>query len=157
MQYLGDGKPGPGRLTAETVKVTPFFGARETVLPLLLAWRQPREDGWGKDRPLKLDGAEYARGLAVRSRTELTYRLRGKFRRLVAVVGIDDQVDAGHVRLIIRGDDKTLFDQPVAWNHEPLELDLDVSGVSRLSVLVDFGEDNDRSDFLDLCEARVIK
>jgi len=95
----------------------------------------------------------------------MVYRLRGQYSRLVGVIGIDQQQikdarvpGAGHVQLVIQGDDRTLFEGPVSWQDEqPLELEIDVANVSRLTVLVDYGEGIDRSDFVDLCELRVIK
>ena len=37
------------------------------------------------------------------------------------------------------------------------QLELDIVGVRRLAILVDFGKDQDVADHFDLCEAQVIK
>ena len=48
--------------------------------------------------------------------------------------------------------------RPAARGSEPAKpLDLDVSGVRRLTILVDFGENLDTADHLDLAEARLVK
>lgn len=148
--FLSDLKP-------ESVRWTPFFGTADN-LPALAEFFAPRQDRALEPRPLKLAGKEYAKGLALHSRTEVTYRLARPFRRLAAVAGIDDRVrPGGHVQLVIRGDDKVLFDEMIAGTDPPKALDLDIAGVRRITVLVDFGKDLDVGDHLNLCEARVIQ
>jgi NPCBM/NEW2 domain-containing protein len=148
--YLSEMEP-------EAVDWTPYFGPADNVQSLAkFLW--PREDRSLDSGPLQLDGRPYERGLAIHSRTRLTYRLRGDFRRFKATAGIDDSVrPAGHVRLVIHGDGRVLFEADVAGTDAPKLLDLDVSGVRRLMILVDFGENLDTADHLDLCEARVVK
>jgi hypothetical protein len=58
---------------------------------------------------------------------------------------------------VIRGDDRVLLDQVIKGSDPPLEIDLDIVGVRRLAILVDFGDNQDIADHLDLCEARVVK
>ncbi len=148
--FLSDLKP-------ESVAWTPFFGTAEK-LPAVAEFFAPRQDRALDPRPLKLGDKQYTKGLAVHSRTQLVYRLPSRFRRFVATVGIDDAVrPRGNVQLVIRGDDRVLLDEKITGSDPPKELDLDVVGVRRLSILVDFGEDLDVADHLDLCEARVIK
>ena len=148
--YLSEMEP-------EAVDWTPYFGPTDNVESLAkFLW--PREDRSLDSGPLQLDGRPYERGLAIHSRTRLTYRLAGDFRRFKATAGIDDSVrPAGHVRLVIHGDGRVLFEADVAGTDAPKLLDLDVSGVRRLVILVDFGENLDTADHLDLCEARVVK
>ena len=144
-------------LEPETVDWTAYFGPTDNVESLAkFLW--PRKDRSLDSGPLQLDGRPYERGLAIHSRTRLTYRLAGGFRRFKATAGIDDSVrPAGHVRLVIHGDGRMLFEADVAGTDAPKLLDLDVSGVRRLVILVDFGENLDTADHLDLCEARVVK
>ena len=62
-------------------------------------------------KSLRTHGQEFHKGMAMRSRTELAWTLPGKFSRLEAVAGIDDDVrPLGSVRLQITGDGKSLFD-----------------------------------------------
>ena len=78
----------------------------------------PRFDRGFDSRPLRLGGVDYRKGLALHSRTELVYRLPERFSRFLAVAGIADAVrPGGKVRLVVRGDDKVLFEaelQPAA-------------------------------------------
>lgn len=156
LQYLGDPR-GVGDLIPESSAWIPYFGRGRESEQILFRPRANR--GFKQGDPLRLGGESYARGLWIHSRTELVYRLRGQFRRLVTLAGIDDTMrgKGGHVHLVITGDDKTLFEKDITDQDEPLPLDLDVSGVNRLTILVDFGENSDIADHLVLCDVRVIK
>lgn len=121
---------------------------------------EPRKDRSFDGGPLRLGGQSYAKGLALKSRTLLVYRTAGKYSRFETIAGIDAGVaPLGHVRLTIRGDDKPqpLFEADIAGGDAPLPISLNISGVRKLSIEVDFGQGGDVSDYLDLCEARVIQ
>ncbi len=108
---------------------------------------------------LKLDKT-YSRGLWIHSKTELTYRISRKYRRFQAIIGIDRNLTnyrQGHVRLVIRGDNKILFEQDVKGTDKPKAIDLSVEDVLDLTILVDFGPNGDHCDHLDLINAKVLK
>lgn len=148
--FLSDLKP-------ESVVFMPFFGTDDP-LPLLAKFFGLREDGNLRSGPLQLGKTKYEKGLALHSRTRVVYRLPGRFRRFRATVGIDDGArPEGNVRLIISGDDRTLLQTTVTGADPPRPIDLDLSGVRRLAILADYGEDMDVADHLDLCEARILK
>ena len=148
--YLSDLKP-------ESVTWTPFFGTAKT-LPSMEQFFMPRKDRNFESNPLQVAGTEYEKGLAIRSRTEMVYRLPGSFSRLKAIAGIDDTVrPQGNVRLVIRGDNNVLLDTPIAGTDAPKPIDLDLTGVRKLSILVDFGNRAGIGDHLDLCNARITK
>ena len=148
--YLSDLKP-------DSIAWTPYFGAREP-LPALKQFYAPRFDR-GFDSPmLRLGGVEYRKGMAMHSRTELVYRLPERFSHFLAVAGIADAVrPAGKVRLVVRGDDKVVFEANFAGSDAPRSIDVDVTGVRRLTVVVDFVDGLSRGDQLLLCNARVSK
>lgn len=144
-------------LSPEVRQWTPYFGANRD-LDAVVRFFAPKTDQGLYSGPMELDGKTYTKGLAMRSRTRLVYRLPDKFRRFKATVGIDDRVrPRGNARLVISGDDRVLFEATVAGKEPPLPVDLDLTGVHRLSILVDYGDDLDVSDHVDLCEARVLK
>jgi hypothetical protein len=148
--YLSD-------LAPEATDWVPYFGAGKE-LPTQVALFAPRMDRSLEAGPLQLDKTRYAKGLALHSRTTLVYRLPDRYARFSAVVGIDDAVrPQGNVRLVIRGDDRPLLEAVVTGSDPPRHVDFDVSGVRRLTILVDFGDDFDVGDHLDLCEARLVK
>ncbi|HEY2837617.1 MAG TPA: NPCBM/NEW2 domain-containing protein [Pirellulales bacterium] len=150
IQYIGDLKP-------ESLVWTPYFGeANDNAARQFYRPRVDRaQEGGG---PLRVGGKEFKKGVALHSRTAIVYRLPDGFRTFRAIAGIDDRArPAGDVQLTILGDDRTLFEGRITGNDEPLPLELEVSGVNRLKIIVDFSEDLDLGDFLDLCEARILK
>lgn len=136
---------------------TPYFGP-PMPLDASIDPYVPQRDRALEGGELALGRRTYRKGLALHSRTRLVFRLPEGYRRLTALAGIDDRLsDQGSVKLDIMGDDKTLLSAIVSGGDAPLPLDLDVSGVRRLTIVVDFGNDQDVGDHLDLCELRIIK
>lgn len=148
--FLSDVEP-------DSAEWTPFIESR-TAAARLARLYQPRRDQSFSGGKLMLAGQSYDKGLSIHSRTLLTYRVPRNFKRLLATVGIDDRVrETGHVQLVITADTRTLFDRPISGKDAPVELDLDLTGVRRLTVLVDYGEGLDIADHLNLANARITK
>ena len=148
VQFISDIEP-------DSVEWTPFI---ESKLPSLARFNQPRRDVWPGGVPLAAGGETFAKGMAVRSRTNLVYRVPRNFRRFEAQVGIDERLkEFGAVKLTILGDGKPLLESPISGTDKLLNVSLDISSVRRLAILVDFGEEGDRADWLVLGNARVTK
>jgi hypothetical protein len=156
------------QLEPRDVKYVPFFEA------MFYEYRRDRSiDG----TPLTVGGKSYARGLALHSKTTLRYRIAGEYSRFQAVAGIDDTVSQltkrdtetgadgkpderylyAYVRLVISGDGKPLFDSIVKGTDAPRNLDLNVTDVRDLEIVVDFGNNLDTADHLDLANAKLVK
>jgi hypothetical protein len=100
----------------------------------------------------------FSKGVAIRSRTELVYRLPSGFKQFVAIAGIEPATSStGDVRFLIYADDRSLFDADIAGDQAPREIKLDIAGAKRLKIIVDFGQNLDTGDWLNLCEAMLIK
>ncbi|QDV18036.1 NPCBM/NEW2 domain protein [Gimesia panareensis] len=141
VRYLSDLEP-------RDIEYTPFF---DTV------WKY-RRDKHRDGGPLRVGGKEYSRGLYIHSKTLLKYRLKNEYRHFRAIMGIDDSVPGiGFVYVEIKGNGRTLYSGNVKSSDPPVDLDLDVSGVRDLEILVDFGDNLEICDHLDLCNARLIK
>jgi len=121
-------------------------------------WYRLRVDEGFYGGPLVLDSHSYEKGLALHSRTKLSYRLTREFQRLAAIAGIDDRNRAdGNVTLTISGDGKQLLSENLSGSKQ-INIDLDLRGVRRLEILVDYGEDKvGYGDYLNLCNARLMK
>jgi hypothetical protein len=147
--YLSDLQP-------DSVEWVPYFGDKP--LPSLIAMNRPRQDVNLDSGPLRLDGKDYPKGLAMHAGTIMVYRLPDRYRRFVAVAGIDDAVrPLGKVRLVIHGDDRILFNEMVTGPDVSKAIDLDMSGIRRLTIRTEFSDDFDVGDHLDLCDARLLK
>lgn len=150
VMYLSDLQP-------ESSRWTPYFRLNKD-LPSLSQFYTPRSDRNLRGGKLELAGRQYAKGLALHTRTTLVYRLPDRFRRFKATAGIDDSFrPSGQVRLIIRGDERVLMETTITGEQPPLEIDVDLTDVRRLTILADFGAGIDVGSHLLLCEARVIR
>lgn len=136
---------------------TPYLGAGK--LPKVLTdYYTPRLDRALEAPGLLVDGQRFTKGLSLHSRSELAYRLDGQYRRLQTLAGIDDRTEGlGAVRVVIRGDDRVLWEGEIAAGRPPEMLNLATDNVRILSILVDYGPDQDTGDHLDLCDAKVIR
>lgn len=142
MSYLSDLEP-------VQVEEVPYFGRR---VPY-------RRDGAQTGGPLKLDGRSLAKGLAVHSRTALTYDLGRRFERFEALVGFDEAGNRrGRVDCRVLLDGKELYANPDLRADGPtVPLNLPVAGGERLQLVVDFGPDDDIGDRLIWGNARLYR
>lgn len=148
--YLSD-------LPAQTMSWKPFFRP-DSEVAVVDQYFAPRPDRALDRDPLQLGGKAYRKGLAMHSRTEMVFRLPDRFQRFKALAGIDDHLRPyGAVRLVIRGDDRELLSARLTGRDTPVSIDLDISGVRRLTILADFAGVLDVGSHLLLCEARVVK
>lgn len=140
MTHLSDLKPSK-------VEETPFFGRR-------IPWRR---DVGLTGGPLKINGRPHERGLAVHSRSELTFDLEGEYETFEVLVGFDDEAKGkGRVDCRVFADDKELYANPdLRADQPPTPLKLSVAGASQLRLLVDFGPDQDVGDRLIWADARL--
>ena len=101
---------------------------------------------------------EFRKGLAVHSRTLLAYDLDGQYQTFKSALGFDPSAGGrGHVIVRVRGDGRTLHEDELAGNDEPILLDLPVAGVSRLELEVDFGLREDLCDRVIWGDARLYR
>ena len=106
---------------------------------------------------LSLGGRTYTKGLAVSSRTVLEYDVTG-YRTFSCLLGIDDWVGGpAHAVVRFHGDGRELLTATVVSRSKPQEVELQIEGIRRLRITVDYGEDFDRGDHVDLVEAKVTK
>ena len=118
---------------------------------LSLLW--PAENGTGQKRT-----ESYAKGLAVRSRTLLVYRVPAGMNRFTLLAGIDPATASqGHVTLEILADGNLLWQGEIEGGAAPLEINVPMHKARRLRLLVDYGKNLDYGDRLHLVDARFTK
>lgn len=149
VQYLSDLEPESATWTA--------YVSGPNLPDSVRHWFRPRFNEAMNGGELAIGGTVFAKGIAMCSQTELVYRLPpGEFKRLTALAGIDSRArPGGAVRLVIYGDDKMLLERDITGHQDPLPLDLDLAGVSRLRIVADFGGNGEVMDLFDLCDARI--
>ncbi len=162
LMYLSDIEPASS-------KWTPFVGLPPAAT-LAGKYGEPRRDKSAFGGPLSLLTKEgesaaaqaatrsFSKGLALRSRTEIVYRLPAGFQRFIAMAGIDPTTSAaGNMRLSIFGDDRVLLETDITGGEPPHPIQLDITNTKRLKIVVDYGQNTDTGDWLNLCDARIAK
>lgn len=136
-------------LTPVSIEQVPYF---DRVMPWV------KDKSWN-NRPLKLDGKVFGRGLAMHARSVITYDLGGEFATFRAVLGIDEDAgDRGRVNCRVTVDDQELFSKlDLRAGQKPLPIDVPVKGGRVLKLEVDFGEDEDVGDRVIWANARCFR
>lgn len=126
--------------------------------PILSELYHHRRDKNLEGGPLSVGRKVYPKGLALHSKTILEYDIKehSTFR---CVLGLDDAMaGSAHAVVRIEGDDKELLATVVSSKeNKPQEIVLDVKGMQKLRLIVDYGDDLDLGDHIDFADARLIK
>ncbi|HEY1787403.1 MAG TPA: NPCBM/NEW2 domain-containing protein [Verrucomicrobiae bacterium] len=122
--------------------------------------------GWGAIAPDKsiggtnitLGGISYPHGIGVNSFSGIEYNLGGVCSRFQATIGIDDEEGTkGTVIFEVFADGERIFKSGVIAGGSPAQnIDLDVTGVRRLTLGVDDADDGNSYDHADWANALVI-
>ena len=133
-------------------KYTPF-------LPNTRAWSMQRNravDG----RPLRIGGREFSKGLGTHSRSMVTFDLAGKYRSFVTSIGMDDTTSGqGTAACAVEVDGQRLFSVAALTRaNSPMLLPtIDLTGVKRITLIVDFGNLGDIQDHVNWCDPVLLK
>lgn len=127
---------------------------------LELAWDY-RRDHSVIGSQLRCHGELFTKGLGMHSTSRLAYRVPADARRFAAELGIDDAAGrSGSVGFRVFTDDgsgtwHTVFTSPVIRGGDaPHPLQLDLEGIRRISLVVDFADHGDILDHADWLNAR---
>jgi hypothetical protein len=136
-------------LSPVKVEQTPYFDR-------LIPYRTDVSLGGG---PLKLSDGTYSKGLAVHSRCVLEYALDGRFERFKTKLGFEPGAGTmGRAAVRVLGDGKTLFENADAKGEDkPTAIDVEVTGVAKLTLEVDFGQGQDVGDRVIWADARLLR
>ncbi len=119
---------------------------------LALVWPHPKTGILGGERK------NFEKGLALRSRTVMRYRVPKGMTRFIAIAGIDPETSAeGHITLELFADKRLLWEGEIIGGAEPTEINVELGTARELRIVVDFGENLDYGDRLHLVEARISK
>ncbi len=180
---INRGKPGPNKRLGLFGYVTPgssadtiYLGAsaapRDSGLVYLssLAWKSST-NSWGPvelnqsngglnandGQRIQLDGNRYSYGLGVAGKSQIVYRLGGKYARFFSDIGLDDAVgDNGSVRFKVYADGKKLFDSGVMNGSTPRKrISLNIAGVKELRLVTTDAGDGNHNDLADWAAARL--
>ena len=140
VQYLSEVVPAK-------VEETPFFDR-------MMHWKADRSL---IGSALTVGKKEFRRGLAMHSRTKLSYDLAGAYDQFISTVGISPEVShLGDVMVRVIGDEQIVFEQRISGTQE-INIDVDVSDVQLLTLVTDFGEGQDVGDRVHWGDARIVR
>lgn len=145
-------------LEPSSVKFEPFFGSQLGQQITRLYGPQYDQSISIPDPSSKSGVREFQRGLALQSRTELVYRLAGKYQRFRATASIDPtSSNQADVEVVLLLDNKEAYRRSIAKSDSLVEIDVDVAAARRLTLLIDYGANIHLGDRLYLGDARLIK
>ncbi len=148
--YLSD-------LTPESSQWTPYLSGR-LIRNRLNQLYSPAKDRSANGGEIVIGQQQFSKGLSLRSKTILTYRLTEEFKTLQLTAGLATETKGrGNIDLIILGDNKQLFQDAIEDPGDIRQLELDITGIRRLSITVDYGKNLDFGDLLHLGDAKLIK
>ena len=106
-----------------------------------------------------MNGQTYDHGVAVHSRSILTYDLNGRYTTFEALLGFDDASKGqGRVDVRVFADGKELYANPdLKASDPPAKLSLPVAGAEQLRLQVDFGRGQDTGDRVIWANARLYR
>jgi sRNA-binding regulator protein Hfq len=109
--------------------------------------------------PISVRGKIYRKGVSAHSKTELTYDLDSKYALFFCKLAIEDEAKRkGNVTILIYGDDKELHkSEDITGKSEPVSVKIDVKGVKKLKLVVDFGKNFDTMDRAVFADAVLVK
>jgi hypothetical protein len=155
---------------AEASTVVSVPSLEGTVFLSDLPWRS-ESNGYGpaeRDRangelgaddggPLSLDGTAYEKGIGAHAPSEIVIDLAGRCEQFAATVGVDDSRGSnGSIAFRVLADGTEVASTPVLTGaSSALDLQADVSGAERLTLIVTNGGDNTNHDHANWAAARL--
>lgn len=111
------------------------------------------------DRPMRMKGRGYPRGIGLHSASSIVYYLGGQYESFTALVGIDDSAGPlADADFRVRVDSRPGFQtRGLRAGQDPLPVRVDVRGGQRLEIDVDFGRNADIQDRVNLADAALIR
>lgn len=108
--------------------------------------------------PIIIDGIRYEHGIAMHSRSSLTYQLDGGYSSFVSYYAIDKSITKdGNAEFIIRSGNKELLRKNISGK-DPLQfIHLNISGLASIELIIDYGKNGSGGDHGIWALPRLIK
>jgi small nuclear ribonucleoprotein (snRNP)-like protein len=124
---------------------------------------------WQRDRsilgqPMKLNfvsksqAVDYEKGIGTQSFSQLVFDNDKDFTRFRAIVGIDAETNGhGDCQMTVLGDGIRLWSQRITAMDDPVPVSVDITGIKRVALMVEPGEQFDLGDHANWAMARFTK
>lgn len=115
---------------------------------------------------LRSGGCVYAKGLGMHTTSRLAYDLDADYRSFRAEIALDDRAGLGGsvvFRVFLADSDgrwnrEPAYESPIVrGSSKPIPISVDVTGVPRMALIVDFAERGDALDYANWLNARLIR
>lgn len=105
------------------------------------------------------NGPSFKRGLSVHARSRLHYRLDSEYATFRATLGLlEPGGRMGNITARVLGDGEVLWEQAdITAENEPIDVQVDLDGVGRLVLEVDFGRGQNVGDRAAWCDPQLIR
>jgi len=122
--------------------------------------------GWGTvhrnlsvmGTPMAMGGRTFRRGIGTHAVSRIAYDLPSGYHTFAATIGCDQEVSANTVVLVVEGDGKELYRSPLMrQTSEPIDIELPIAGVKRLTLIVEDGGDTYMADHANWADARILR
>jgi hypothetical protein len=120
-------------------------------------WDVVRRNRSVDDNVIRINGAQFQRGVGIHANGEIDLYLYGRADRFQSYIGVDDDVpiDAGSVIFKIFGDDRLLYQSGMMTGVTSAQfIDVSVLGVNQLRLVVEDGGNGNHSDHAVWADAR---
>lgn len=109
--------------------------------------------------PLVINGVAYAKGLGVKTYTEITYSLGGAYKQFIADTGLDFQEHSSTMIFEVKVDGQLVYDggDAVSDKNDLVAVELDITGKKTLVLYVRDAFDDKADDLGIWGGARVVK
>jgi len=107
---------------------------------------------------IQLDRKVYPIGTTLSARTVLEYSWTDDYKTLRGLAGIDDRTcPNGRVKLAFLSGDTVLYETTIRGDHPAVPLNINLSGVKKLTIIVDFPGKIDDGTRINLVEMQLVK
>ncbi len=109
---------------------------------------------------IKVNEITYAKGIGTHSNSTIVYDLKQNFNLFTAYVGVDSEVGSGNGSVIfkVKVDDVQKYQSPtLTASSTAQQVTVDITGASKLELIVDKADGSTSNDHADWVEAKVTK
>lgn len=117
--------------------------------------RSVGEEAPGDGQPLSIKGQRFERGFGVHAPFIATYLIDGQSGTLRAKVGIDDEVSSGTASFQVLLDGQKAIEIPIRGGEAAKDVSVDVTGKTKLTLIVTDGGDGKENDHVDVIDPRI--
>ena len=102
--------------------------------------------------------SEFDNGWAARSGSKIIFPLNKQYKQLGGKIGFAPGMESGVLKLVIRGDGKTLFEQVLkASDNRLIDLEINIENVDRIIFAIEYHDGRSVGDELHFCDIQVSK